>query len=380
MAKHKKSKKSNKSKKKVEASMSGPNTNTVAPQTDSKLMQLPQEIRDTIYASLFESTRFVSGWRTTGPIEQRRLVSATVDALAILRSCRRINAEVGKQWLQQTTFVFEDPDSMLDKLADIPIALRSQIRHVRVSGDPLMLSYEEDDVYYRTYQVLELLPGLKLDTLTVLGCKGREVCYETLDRLIRYSDGWKELRFLSVSSVFLGYKDIMLSFGSDDSLNDRYLRQPQPGNWQKELEERDGSASHPSVVIYRSTDSTTPCAIQDSNKRDVFVQEFSAGQTARTYGKTEDSLLMRNNERWKEVLVVVKRGTGVDYSEKVRSPYSEEGAIRLDNYNKTWKEIKIEQDAMFKDDDDDEDWLRDQVLVDKYRNVDEYTWPPLHFH
>lgn len=41
--------------------------------------------------------------------------------------------------------------------------------HLRVEGSTLMLSYEDDDVYYRLASMLGLLPGLRLDTLTVLG-------------------------------------------------------------------------------------------------------------------------------------------------------------------------------------------------------------------
>lgn len=229
---------------------------------------------------------------------------------------------------------------------------------------------------------MKLLPGLNLDTLTVLGCKGEDVCYESLNWLIRYSDGWKELRFLSHSSAFLGYKDNMLYFGPSYPMYNKYLRQPQPADWQKVLEERDGADSHPSIVIYRSMDTTTPCAILDPTKRSTFVQEFAAGQTAKTYSKTEDPLLMRDDERSKEVLVVVKRGAGADYATKVQSAYLEDGDIREDHDDKTWKEIKTEQDAKFTDDDDECGGVADlsePALVDSYRHVDEYTWPPYHF-
>jgi hypothetical protein len=176
-------------------------------------------------------------------------------------------------------------------------------------------------------------------------------------------------------------------------MNDYYLRQPQPANWQQALEERDGPGSHPSVVIYRSIDSSTPCSVLEPSKRNVFVQQIAAGQTAKTYGKVEDPLLMRDDERPKEVLVVVKRGAGVSYSENMQLPSSEGGEIREDNDGKTWKEIKAEQDARFNDDDDccdDDDGYDDDgcggaagprgpVLVDSYRHVDDYAWPPFHF-
>jgi hypothetical protein len=99
---------------------------------------------------------------------------------------------------------------------------------VRVSGEPLVISWEDDDVYYRTAQVLKLLRGLELDTLTILGSRGASITYHTLNMLVRYSDGWKELHYLSHTSEFLGYKDDMPILGLPDPMIDQYLRQPQP--------------------------------------------------------------------------------------------------------------------------------------------------------
>jgi hypothetical protein len=401
MAKSKKSKKKSKS-----GNMSKPNNNAAAAQTtgtsssvnqqmNSKLMQLPQKIRDEIYANVFCSTRLAFGERALGRIERRRVVSsARGTALALLRTCRRMQDEIGVSWLPQVLFHFEEPDALLNKLAIIPIATRKQIRHVRVSGDPLMISWDDDDIYYRTAQALKLLPGLELDTLTVLGSRGAQVSYDTLNMLVRYSDGWKELHYVSHTSELLGYKNDMPAFGMSDSMLDHYLRQPQPSDWQKALEQRDGQASNPSVVIYRPSVSGTPCAVMHPGTRKLFTQAFTADQDARTFGKVEDATLMRAGEIGKELLVVVKRGDGVDYAEKEGSPYLPIGDIRQDSPGMTWKDIKADQDAMMKeyddyDESDDDDWsdsqtspwgqLEKNVIVDEYSHVDEYTWPPLHF-
>lgn len=258
-----------------------------------------------------------------------------------------------------------------------------------------MLSWEDDDVYYRTAQALKLLPGLELDTLIILGNRGANVSYETLNMLVRYSDGWKELHYISHTSEFLGYKDDLPTFGLNDPMIDHYLRQPQPSDWQKTLEQRDGQASNPSVAIYRASVSATPGAVLQPGTRNLFTQAFTAGQNARNYGKVKDAMLMRPEEIGKEVLVVVKRGDGVDYAEKEGSPYLAIGDIREDSPGMTWKDIKAEQDAMMKEYDDDYDesddddlsdsqtspWKQPEkdVIVDKYSHVDEYTWPPLHF-
>jgi hypothetical protein len=93
---------------------------------------------------------------------------------------------------------------------------------------------------------------------------------------------------------------------------------------------------------------------------------------------------MAPGERETEVLVVVRRGRGVDYVEKEGSPYLVDGDIRTDMPGKTWKDIKAAQDKLFGDDDDDyfsddEEIEADPPMVDQYIHVDDYVWPPLHF-
>ncbi|KAJ7167600.1 hypothetical protein C8R46DRAFT_1034265 [Mycena filopes] len=330
------------------------NKRTFNAQAGSLFMQLPPELRYEIYRCLFFSTRLV-------------------------------HADIGTSWLQQVLFAFEDPDTMLDKFANIPSSTLALIRHARISGDPLMLSWPEDDVYYRTSQALKLLPGLALDRLTVLGSRIPEVSYQTLSMLVRHGAGWKELYYLSHRSTVLAYKDDPEDWfgvvGDPDQY--RYLRVPQPAGWQRALEARDGATSGASVVIYRANAPRRPGAVLDPTTRVAFAQTLPAGRNLRTYGTVEDDELMKDGERDKEILVIVKRGRGVDYAEKKGSPYLEDGDIREAMPNKTWKEIKTE--LRHADDDDDDDFFSDYEaeeepsLEEKYNHVDEYVWPPLHF-
>ncbi|KAJ7126194.1 hypothetical protein C8R44DRAFT_781311 [Mycena epipterygia] len=353
-------------------------------QLGSPFMQrLPPELRVEIYSQLFFSTRLAWGERALGRISRQRIAHAP-NALALLRTCRRVHVEVNTTWLQQVLFSFESPDAMLDKLANIPTETRELIRHARVSGDPLMLSWEEDDVYYRTSQALKLLPGLALDRLTVLGPRGREVCYETLDMLVRHGAGWRELYYLSHDSTFLAYEhDWFAAVGAPDE--HRYLRVPQPAGWQRVIDTRDGPASGASVTIYRATAPRRPGAVPDPATRTAFRQTLPTGHDLFTFGKVEDSALMAPGERDKEVLVVVKRGRGVDYAEKKLegSAYLDDGDIREAMPGMTWKQIKAEQAKLFHDDDDEpfsEDEEEEEPgVVDDYIQVDEYVWPPLHF-
>ncbi|KAF8156231.1 hypothetical protein K438DRAFT_1942918 [Mycena galopus ATCC 62051] len=320
-------------------------------QLESSLMQLPLEMRIEIYSHFFFSTRLALGERALGRTEHQRSASAP-NILALLRTCRQIHVEIDITWLQQVLFSFESPEAMLNKLANIPFTTRALIRHARVSGDPLMLSWEDDD---------NLLPGLALDRLTILSSRVPEVRYQTLGSLVRQGTGWKELYYLSHDSKFLAYEhDWFSAVGAPDE--HRYLRVPQPAGWQRVLE---------------SAMSTTHAA---------FAQTLPAGKDLTTFGKEEDAALTAPGELEKEVLVVVRRGRGADYVEKANSPYLEDGDIREALPGKTWRQIKADQDSRFDEYDKfDKELLgdyeeeEDPPVVEAYTHVDEYVWPPLHF-
>jgi hypothetical protein len=313
------------------------------------MMRLSQELRDKIYADVFCSTAF-RGDRYMDPdhVIDHRLPVSSITSLALLRTCRRVRDEIGNTWIRQSCFSFKDPESLLDRLAGIPIAVRCQIRHLRLTDDLLVVVKSEGDVgehqlIYRTAQVLKLLPGLKLDTLTVYGMISPEDSFATLDMLVRYSDGWKELRFISSTTAILGFQY--------QPISNQPLRQPQPSDWQNALEQRDGQASRPSAMVYRSTDTTPldPWSPQyDLKALKVFSQAFAAGQDAETFGQVMDPTLMRHEEIQKYILVIVRRGAGVDYAEKESSPYISVGDmadIREYWEGKTWIDIKAEHDA-----------------------------------
>lgn len=344
-------------------------------------MQIPQEIRDIIYSYVFCSTRICCGERAPTRIERIRIIPAP-NALALLRTCHRAHAEIGHRWLHELLFSFETPVAMLDKLSNISIETRSMIRHVRVSGDPLMLTFPEDDVFYRTHAALKLLPGLRLDRLTVMGTRTSMVSYETLNKLVGLSNGWKELYYLSHNSTFLGYEDTWWAW--DDDLDPKlYLRMPQPATWQQALEDRDGSASCPSVAIYRSTNPGRPCSVLHAALRAPFAQTLSAGQTLSTFYKKEDASLMAVGEREKEMLVVVKRGRGCDYEEKQNSKYVP-GDIRVQLPGMAWKQIRKKFIGLGGDESDKEfvvpAWEKEKVVLeDAYSHVDDYVWPALHY-
>ncbi|RYP77338.1 hypothetical protein DL771_001133 [Monosporascus sp. 5C6A] len=344
---------------------------------------LPQELRNEIYSHVSFSTRLAYGRRAVSPIGRIRIKPAP-NALAILQSCRRAKEEIGDTWIGQILFSFEDPETMLDKLTALPLGILPKMRHLRVLGDTLMLSYGDEDgdedVYYRLASTLRLLPGLRLDTLTVLGVRTKEVSYDTLNGLIRESCGWKELRYISHSSEVLGFARLEPFHLGDEVEKHKYWRKPQPAHWQSVLEDRDGALSRPSVTIYRSTVSDCPGSVIDANTRARFEQKMPQDTVAQeAFGITEDAGLMADGERGKEVMIIAKRGSGIDYEQKKDSPFIKSD-IRRDMPGKTWKEIRYECiDRIFADVDDSlltDDKDEETAEIDAYEDVDEYVWPP----
>ncbi|KAK4066242.1 uncharacterized protein Triagg1_8074 [Trichoderma aggressivum f. europaeum] len=367
--------------------MSSRNVVQVGPahaQAESRLMRLPRELRTIIYTFLFSSTRFTSGTRYIPRAAIIHFVPAP-HGLALLLSCRRAYIEVGKSWVSQVHFCFEDAKAMLDKLADISLDTRSMIRHVRVLGGPILICYRREAAVWHTYQLLKLLPGLKLDRLTVCDIDEAQTSYDAVSRLVKYSDGWKELHYKSHASRFIGFVPARLNELNENAGEQRLFREPQPGGWQQKLEDRDGSSSEASVTIYRSDiprpNYSTPYRSR-AGKWIKFTQALAPDQDIGDYQKVKDPQLMDRSEMDKEVLVVVKRGRGVDYEEKQGSPYlnAGDGDIRERFPGKTWVEIKASKDifrylsagVVYPD---RYQWKERHLdFVDHYTHVDDYVW------
>lgn len=224
------------------------------PQLQSSLLRMPQEVRDRIFEHAFSSTRLSYGNRLTSD-GFRCPVKPQPNALALLYVCKRTNLEIGNQWLKHVLFNYEDPATLLNQFADLPPSISGLIRHIRVSNVPFRFIChrpEENDSpqaavlrgqLWQLDSALSLLQGLRLDTLTVLGCGNPSFDYDTLRNLVRNGNGWKELRFLAPTSEML----------TPQFQQRGYLREPQPITWRREMEKRDDASTQPVVEIYRST-------------------------------------------------------------------------------------------------------------------------------
>lgn len=174
---------------------------------------------------------------------------------------------------------------MLQKLMTLPAAIVEKLRHLRIRGETSLLSFGDEDVFYRLDQIFKLLPGLQLDTLTVLGVYADHANYDTLSTLIEYGNGWKRLRYICHSSSLLEYAQPVRPF--DHELNVRYQRKPQPAHWINVMNRRNGSKRKSSVMGYRSTQPGKACSVLHRESRVPFQQSPPQRTETTAFAKNE---------------------------------------------------------------------------------------------
>lgn len=295
------------------------------------LLRLPQELRLKIYTHFFSSKRLQwdVSWGNKAPYPRTR----PRQTLALVRACRRVRDEIGDSWIGQIHLTFKTPEAMLDVLTALPVATLSKLRHVRVIAKKFRtvpLPGGAGLGFYHVDSMFKLLPGLRLDTLTVQNTttKSTHASYENLDKYISKSCGWKELYFISMDSAILGFPIINV------------IRHPQPAHWQRAMEARDGVETKPSVTIYRSTLCDVPGSVLDPDTRVLFEQDLPDDWIdGLPPGTSGDEALTKEGECGKEMMVVFKRGVDVDYEEKEGSPLLKND-IRRNAPGMTWQEIR----------------------------------------
>ncbi|KAL7811368.1 hypothetical protein V8C26DRAFT_222840 [Trichoderma gracile] len=357
---------------------------TASAQAQSPLMRLPQELRSSIYSLLFSSTRFTSGRRLMSDWTVRD-ISPAPQGLAILLCCRRAYSEIGKTWISQVLFCFETPTAMLKKLANISLETRSLVRHVRVSGHYMKVTYNNKVTeLYMTHQVLKLLPGLKLDKLTVFGHAHTPYSYDTLDLLVEHSDGWKELHYISHDLHYISHRHVESAIGEPDEIDD-WGREQQPTGWRRKLEARDEADSGASVTLFKWISSNQPSAERHTDTWVKLTETLPSVEYIQKYLNTNVGSLTAMSASETRMLVVVKRGNGVDHEEKQHEmpPHYALWDLGQETPPKTWAEIMAHRDSItcFSSDSTmyyataDSEQPEPAFLVDEYENVDDYVWP-----
>jgi hypothetical protein len=164
-----------------------------------------------------------------------------VHNLALLRTCRRVNEEIGDWWITQVCFIFHRLDLMLDLLDALPIAKWSLMRHVVLRNPGAIISLRGT---YSLPTLFKLFPGLRLDVLELWSDGDTFGTVNSFRDLIAEGDGWRELRFVdhSPASIFLPFFSLTSTVP--------WSNQPL---WKETLIRRDGEASDPSIFPFRTT-------------------------------------------------------------------------------------------------------------------------------
>ncbi|KAH9882801.1 hypothetical protein J1614_000167 [Plenodomus biglobosus] len=342
----------------------------------SRLLCLPFELREEIWAYFFNSTRLSFGLRYS-PRHGERFIRPAPHSLALLRVCHQIHAETHDIWIQRVLFNFEDPQTMLNKFSDIPDSTLSRIRYLRLVGSPMMRYLKGfDDLMYRQDSVFHLVPALRLECLTIIAVAPAAPEYDAITNLINRGNGWKELRYITRSSRMLGFSPSR-SHGSRETGNIR--RQPQPSFWNKKLSNRDGEGSGAAVEVYRTLEEDDPESVLCPSRRESFEQNHAEGEL-KDFGLVDDEEMTRGAGARKALLISVKRGDGVDYSQ--RSPgYGKERDMKARFHKRSWRARKkiIIWTPLDKEKDDDDvgnGWARPQIrppmqASDNYYDIDE---------
>lgn len=304
-------------------------------QQESRLLQLPRELRDEVLAILLNSTRLTFGLRYTTRYGERFMTPAS-NSLALLRVCHQIYAETRDIWIERVLFNFEDAQTMLNKLSELPDWVVSRIRHLRLFGFSMMRYLKGfDDLMYRHDSVFQLLPALRLDCLTIVAAPPAAPEYDAITNLISRGNGWKELRYITKSSRMLGFSPSR-SHGSRETGD--ISRQPQPRFWSKRIMKRDGDGSGASVQIYRSKEENNCVSVLDPHRRETFEQTPDEGKI-KTFCLVDDEDLTKGAGAQKALLVLVKRGRNVDIAQ--RSPgFGKERDMKARFNKRSWRTRK----------------------------------------
>ncbi|KJX93004.1 hypothetical protein TI39_contig4458g00004 [Zymoseptoria brevis] len=103
------------------------------PSTRCRLLELPRELRDTIYEHALENTMAELGQRSFG--ECRLDQAATQHAMNLFLTCRQVHEESVTVHRQRYIFRVDDIDHAVEALSELPIQDFMRIRHFRcVSG------------------------------------------------------------------------------------------------------------------------------------------------------------------------------------------------------------------------------------------------------
>lgn len=312
------------------------------------LWRLPRELRDLIYLHLFCSTRLSHG--ISEIVEQDfeySCVEPSGNSLAVLRTCGTVKNDIGDRWMSQVLFNFEDVETMMNMLTGIPHEKLAKIRHLRVRGSifrewlpvgrriVLLPGFQYSLAHY-----MSLIPGLRLDTLTVLDsylATDLGASFDSVTTLIKYGLGWKELRVITRDTILLEY-DANKIIASHNALHyGNGFAQLRPYPWFEVINDRDGRSSQPTLNLYQY------------RQMDLFpfsmekAMQYPYYQSSQNLSETGHPGFVMNHEWDMDLLIMVSRGKGLAFQESQETLF-----LRLSEENNTsqwetsWTDLRMD--------------------------------------
>ena len=167
---------------------------------------LPQEIRDEIYSysQVFLTTRL--DFADLRPAyDHHRLSSPHMNLFSIIYTCRRARQEIGTSWLENVTVSFKSTYTMLYRLTAFSLDIIGSIRHLRITTDTVSYTRRmgrgpggiraqraarfSEDTPYTLASALAFLPGLRLDSLTIISATDEREAHRILEMLVECAQG-----------------------------------------------------------------------------------------------------------------------------------------------------------------------------------------------
>ena len=264
-------------------------------------------------------------------------------------------------YYENVEFQFDTTHQLVDFLFKLDHFTLCRLRYISVKATSLGF-YMKPQGYLSTFQIstiLQLFPGLQLDTLKVqdMHCKpgdnytrentqeNQNRTYNEVERLIK-SDGFRQVQYRSLSQQWLqpttldDYPDN--GRGKATKASDRNI---QPANWRGLIEDRDGVHSNPKLEAFQLTKGRRHVVREWS----IDFTEYDSGgeaypepgpgyMTVSMVTKPVDVVKGRPNG----VEIWVTRGKGVDFVQSGESSNDDEVLLKDLFRRLTWDKIKAQ--------------------------------------
>jgi len=262
--------------------------------TPCAFLQLPPELRNEIYTTLFRSTTITSRGKPashTGPY-----------ALALLRTCRHLYHETRRLWLGQVLLSYDSPKTFVERLPCLPIETQRQIRHLSIGRPQMPLQCSRPGGFGVQLKSLICMSPMTLETFTICADGDSFCAYFLLESMIRAGTGWQKLRFVLSNEDIISLLERL-----------RMWSDAPEARWQAMLSKRDGENAGSSVKIYHALWASPHKHLFDPDSRSEYIEEETHVAPGRQESSNEKECSgLAGEDEWEAIMVVARRGRMVD--------------------------------------------------------------------